>query len=507
MIDVRSPTPVATAYDSFPCRTQARRRTDPNRLAALATLFGLEPRRVADTRVLELGCGTGDNIAAIAAALPDAECLGIELSANRIEFGRRRAEAAGLANLRLTVGDLRRLDPAPGRFDYLIAHGVLSWILVAAHGEFFAACKRHLVPTGIACVSYNTFPGWHLRAIVRDLMLAAGGEEQDPRRRVERARAALDRLADALKDTDTSYGAFVQEQRTNVRQLADHHLAHDLLEADNEPLYFRDFVTRASQAGLRYVAEAALDWMVADNYPQPVTTVLRTEPDLIRREQLLDFLINRTFRESLLCHGDRSVAAAPLPHRMVGLHFAGSLRSELSILDPHQGGSALFLSAGGIRISIEGAVNQMAILHLIERYPEPLMMTDLIDAARRRLGRDIADTEIVDLTRTLYAAYSRGLIDLLSAPSRLVVEPGAKPHASDWARVQFRDDSVVATLLFDNVNVDDDACRTLLPLLDGTRDRGALTAELQRLSRPHEPAAEIVDAALARLGRVGLMVA
>ena len=71
--------------------------------------------------------------------------------------------------------------PALGEFDYVIAHGVYSWIAPAARDALLAACRGHLAPGGVAYVSYDVLPGGHLREITRQMLRWHLREVDEPR--------------------------------------------------------------------------------------------------------------------------------------------------------------------------------------------------------------------------------------------------------------------------------------------------------------------------------------
>jgi SAM-dependent methyltransferase len=490
---------VRASYAAMPYRTQARKRTHPARLAALASLFGLDPTAPGKAKIVEVGCGTGENLAAIAAALPGAKCLGLDLVPEAIAQARQLSTAVGLGNLYFEVGDVRGLGAVDGAFDYVIAHGLFSWVTPETQGDLLRACRRAIAPNGLVYISYNTYPGWHLRTIVRDLMLDAASGADDEGERVRRGRQALYGVVDALAAVEAPYAALLSVQRDNVRQLSDGHVAHDLMEGSNNPLYFRTFVERARTAGLKYLGEAALEWMVADNYPAGVRDALGKEGDLFKRDQLLDFLINRTFRESVLCSDRLGPAMGPLPQRLPAMWVSGALKSEAPHVDLESPGRALFVGAGNVRVAIEGSLGKAAVICLAEAWPEAVTMVELIDRARTKLGRAaVAESEILDLTRLIYAAYSKGLFDLAADAPPVVRTPGERPTASRLARTQLAGGTIVSSLLVDNVAVDDELCRRLLPLLDGSRDRAALAGALSA-------DAPAIEGALQRLAGVGLI--
>src|ERR1700676_853813 len=139
------------------------------RMATLATLYGLAPPSVQGCRVLELGCGAGGHLIPLAYALPESEFLGVDLS--EVSVGRAKDVAAklGLKKLQFKAEDLGAFPADAGIFDYIIAHGVFSWIPPEIQEKLLEICSRHLAPKGVAYVSYNTYPAGHLRRIPRHL--------------------------------------------------------------------------------------------------------------------------------------------------------------------------------------------------------------------------------------------------------------------------------------------------------------------------------------------------
>ena len=76
-----------TKYDQVPYKSGALHQAHPNHLAALATLFGMKPCDVHNSRILELGCGDGSNLIPMAYGLPESEFIGIDLAANAVSKG------------------------------------------------------------------------------------------------------------------------------------------------------------------------------------------------------------------------------------------------------------------------------------------------------------------------------------------------------------------------------------------------------------------------------------
>jgi cyclopropane fatty-acyl-phospholipid synthase-like methyltransferase len=130
-------------YDMTPYTSNSYPQSAPGQLAAIGYLFGLETPEVATARVLEIGCGAGGNLIPFAAAHPRARVVGIDLSQVQIDHGRPRVHALGLNNLRLLAGDIARMNLAElGQFDFVIAHGVYSWVPPEVQEALLSALTR-----------------------------------------------------------------------------------------------------------------------------------------------------------------------------------------------------------------------------------------------------------------------------------------------------------------------------------------------------------------------------
>ena len=146
-------------YDRVPYPGYPYAQTDPDRLATLATLFGLEPPALETCRVLELGCGDAANLVSLAVSYPDASFLGVDAAQGAVARARALVAALGLTNVALEAGALERMQPSPGGFDYVIAHGVYSWVAPPVRDRLLALCRSALSAHGVAYVSYDALPG------------------------------------------------------------------------------------------------------------------------------------------------------------------------------------------------------------------------------------------------------------------------------------------------------------------------------------------------------------
>ena len=181
-----------SAYDQVLYAGLPFSQTHPDRLASLATLFGMQPAPVERCRVLELACANGGNLIPMAFELPGSEFVGIDMALAGIRTGRDEIAALGLANIRLEHMDIMDAGPELGMFDYIIAHGLYSWVPDQVRDRLLAVAKANLAPEGVAYVSYNALPGCRIREMFRDMLLFHVRGVSQPEARVEHAREFLE---------------------------------------------------------------------------------------------------------------------------------------------------------------------------------------------------------------------------------------------------------------------------------------------------------------------------
>jgi SAM-dependent methyltransferase/DUF971 family protein len=488
-----------SSYDQLPYETRARRKTHPDTLATLATVFGLEPPDVSTARVLELGCGTGENLLAIASALPRATCVGVDFSAPQIAHAEALGAEAGIGNAHFICCDFKELDRNTP-CDYVVAHGLLSWIPPSRHDELLSLCRDLLAPGGLLYLSYNALPGWHHRRIVRDFLMQETAGIADVGEKVGTARTALAALTETVRDLGWAYGQIIADENDNVSKLGDSYLAHDLLETHNTAFYFDEVVRAGNERDLFYVGEAGFEAMIPDTYPAAIAEALKTISDLHARERRLDFLTNRTFRESVFAKGRRP-AGQPDQRMLAKLCVASPLQRP-----PGQDATSqtpTYKNPGGIEIAVEAGVAQQALDLLGTVYPEARSLEAILGHVQRTAGRALEPDAIMTLMSTLFAVYARGLVHLHRTPPRVTATIDLRPATTALARVQAQRGSRVTTMLLDNVEIDDADCLAVLPHLDGRHDRGMLTSYL---SGEGSDATTRLEAALTKLARAGLLI-
>ena len=204
------------AYDEVLYPSRAFPQSHPNRLATVAFLRGMQPAPINRCRVLELGCGVGANLIGMAFQLAASEFIGLDLARRPIASGQAFVSELGLRNISMHSMDLREASLERfGRFDYIIAHGVYSWVPQPVRKRILAICREMLNPQGVAYISYNAYPGNHLRDLVRGMMHFHTAGMENPTDKVGQARGLLKFLAESTQQPDHYVEAIrVQFERT-----------------------------------------------------------------------------------------------------------------------------------------------------------------------------------------------------------------------------------------------------------------------------------------------------
>ena len=284
--------------------------TTPAYLEAYGALVGLNTPPAKTARVLELGATYGGNIISQAVHNPEATFVGIELSQNQVEKGNKIISDAKLDNVSLVQGDILNFDETLGTFDYIIAHGFYSWSSDEMKDKLLDIISNHLADNGIAYVSYNTYPGWHTMEEVRQLMLFAnrGHDELTHKEKVLRGKTVGSLVGsqilnyDNLKERNSKFLGALR----SVMQKDDYYVGHDHLEPHNDPCYFYQFNDHLKAHNLSYVCDADLTLSMVRTYDESIADKLeKLAPNSqADQEQYLDFMLDTTFRKSIICKAD-----------------------------------------------------------------------------------------------------------------------------------------------------------------------------------------------------------
>lgn len=498
------PTPL-TSYDEVPYPNISHRESQPDRLATLATLFGMDPAPIERCRVLELGCASGGNLIPIALTLPESHFVGLDYAARQIESGQALVKQLGLQNVELHHLSILDIEPEFGKFDYIIAHGVYSWVPPEVQEKILAICRHNLAPNGVAFVSYNTYPGWHMLEMAREMMLYHTREMEEPHARAQAAREMISFVAEGAPPQQQGYASFLKtyaalrkQQQGEEQDDARSFLIHDDLSEHNSPLYFHQFAQRLEAHDLQYLAEAEFAVMLPFNFPAEVAQRLgEFASSQIEMEQYMDFLYNRSFRKTLICHREvelnRNVQATP--EALAPFVIASQARPASETPDIQGRTVEQFRIQEGAALTSDHPVTKAAMCHLQAIAPQGIRFDTLLAEASAQVygtagpspaqAREDAQLLATSLLRGF--SYHTSLVELHCYLPAFVTEASERPLASPYARLQGQERTIVTNLRHERVTLDP-FTRHLLPLLDGNHTREQLLAEFMARARNEEVA-------------------
>ena len=425
-------------YETLPYPHYVHPLSDPARSAVLGRLLGLRPADPRQARVLELGCGSGSNLMAMAARFPDSRFLGLDFSAPDIAAARGVATEAGLTNIEFQQADLLAWSPPPERSDYVIAYGLFSWVPDAVKERVLQLTRACLAPQGIACLSYMTYPGCKQPEALRDLLRlrtegAASGAEK-----VAAAQAVLgflDGAYGAMKDRP--HAASLRAEVRRIRAKEPSFLLHDDLGVQRDPCYLLQFTHWAAEHGLRYLADSELHTMLPENLPlDSARALLAMKLDRVETEQFLDYVTNRSFRCSLLVGPEATMAdrldAAAIRELCLG--------PALQPVKPGRPGEAeaCFQAADGAPLTLRSVPLVAFLRALSARAGGPTPFIDVLTAAQTIAGRIFTGPEQAQLVENLLNLYGRRQIELSAVPFAPPADLPERPRLTPLNRVMAR---------------------------------------------------------------------
>ena len=470
----------AAYYDQIPYTSNPYLETSPGILEGLSYLQGFSPPPIETARVLELGCAGGGNLSPFAYAYPKSTCVGIDFSAKQIEAAQRTAAAAGLKNADYRCMSILDVTPDLGTFDYIICHGVYTWVPPEVCDGILKICRQQLSPTGVAFISYNVYPGWHVKTWLRDALMFKAQGIQDPNERVRRGMEFLQYLTEVPPHSQIPIAALIKAELQGLGNKETHYVLHEYLEPINKPIYFQEFAKKLADHQLRYVSDARTNSVSIGSPQHPAAqAMLAPGVDPIVREQNIDFVINRAFRRSIITRQ----AHAPAPNASAARLATMQLVSFCRPAAPPTAGTAAqeqrfdHPSVGSVVIRERGLMSIMQ--HLSEVTPQSVPLSDLLERTRLLMGQ--TEEQFIPrrnaLIGELLTYILSGLLHCYRTPPRFFTSVSNKPLASKLAQVQSLSGTRLTNLRHEPIEMDENWSR-FLRLLDGSRTIEDLVREV-----------------------------
>lgn len=275
----------------------------PSWLSAVLTALGRRAPDVAQPfRYCELGCGQGLNSLLLAASNPCGQFVAVDFNARHVAHGVRQAQAAGLHNLEFLQADFASLaaELLSGGFDFIVLHGVYSWVSLANRQALRRFIELTLKPGGLVYLGYMSHPGLSAfasaqRLIWQTAQTTSGNVQQ-------RLRAGLD----ALGQSQTAGAGYFVDHPDVARRLARQssedlgYLAHELLCEHWAPQHSAEVIADFAAIDCRFVGSATpLENIDELSLPAGCLPLLQRLDDPAQRETAKDIARNQAQRRDL----------------------------------------------------------------------------------------------------------------------------------------------------------------------------------------------------------------
>jgi len=325
-----------TGYvDDVPYTFHFARELAPAWLDFVVTLCGFEaPSRAAGFTWCELGCGQGLTAAIFAGTHPTGEFHGIDAFEPHIDRARRLCESAGVHNLTLHATDFASAcEQGLPKFDYIVAHGVYTWIDAQGRNDMRRFIDRHLKPGGVVFVSYNAMPGWAndgpFQFLVREVAgTIFGSSTEQFIAAVKQVDALTAAGAPALASSYMASGGLEKLRK----ELPNNYFAHEFLPSAWQPLYVTQVRADMAAAGLVPAGSAT----ICENFDSFVLSrsareALANIADADVRELARDFFLDQRFRRDVFVRGARRISDEERDHRLSECVF--DLQHPIDLVD------------------------------------------------------------------------------------------------------------------------------------------------------------------------------
>ncbi|MGE0329451.1 MAG: methyltransferase regulatory domain-containing protein [Ramlibacter sp.] len=262
----------------------------------------------------ELGYGQGVSANLHAAANPRGEFWGTDFNPDHALYARAMARQSGVNAQWLDLSFEAMLDTPTPPFDFIVLHGVWSWVSPAAQHALVEFMRRKLKPGGAVFMSYNVLPGWNAEKPLRDLLYLhtehAGAPDAPTPARIAQAL----KFAQSLR----RHGSAFFTENTRASQALDDmlrqdpgSLAHEYFNQSWCLSYFAQVQQQLQAARLNFACSVHLSDVAGEVRDRLAGAgFIDAQLGAPLRETAADFVLNRRFRRDVFTRGSMRLDAA-----------------------------------------------------------------------------------------------------------------------------------------------------------------------------------------------------
>lgn len=450
------------SYNKTPYKSYPHHKSSPENLCSLGRLFGVKTPSIESAKILELGCSEGHNLLPHAANFPHSTFVGVDLSSVHINAANNHVKNMGLSNVTFHNCSITDINKDWGQFDYIIAHGVISWVPNFVREKIFSVCSKNLSENGIAYISYNVLPGWNIIRGIRNMMIYATANLLDPAQKVSKARKLLNVIADSLQGSNNFYAQTLQKEAIKISKHEDYYIRHEYLEEENKQYYFHEFLAEVEKHKLQYLSDCSLSSIYPNKFLRRIDEVLEKIEEVAQVEQYMDFLTNRRFRSSLLVHSKIGVNRKISSEIIKNFTITTSIIPEypLAKVNLHNTQENLKFFYNTVRKSnfvfSNSPVLKSVLYVLSENICNPLTFSELVNFAADKLKVQSCTINESELSDSLLNLLLKGFINLSLFPGKkhkvCLDKPKLMPYA--YYQVTKMSNPWITNSMHKKVNID-----------------------------------------------------
>jgi len=472
------------SYNEMPYTCKAFHFLYPGYLKSISTIFGLESPDIKNARILELGCGSGEGFFGFLGNYPSLEYIGVDISEAHIEHGKKVAKECALDNVELYAMSIEDIDKKKfGTFDYIICHGVFSWVPKNIQDKILEIMGKMLTPKGLAFVSYNSLPGWNMVNPIRDMLQYHTDLFTNKNDKVQQARTFIQFLSETSKEAGSPYSGFIENESNTIAANDDSFLYHEYLVEGNTEFYFTDFVQQANKKGLQYLSESSLGMMdISNNLTGKAYKTLSKVQDQIIREQLQDYALNRRFRSNILCRKDASVNRAIAIEQVSKIGYLANAypskkTEEIDFTKPLDLKFTFTVNNSKVDCNVRDPIIA-AMLYAFHADGFRVKSYEDILLFIKKQGIDCTEQAQHHIKKQLLFLLFKNMIMPWSKDKFYLEEISSKPRVSNLVRYQARSGSKHITSQMSQSFVLDESYRYVIANMDGKNDSPSLVQKL-----------------------------
>ncbi|MEZ4752815.1 MAG: methyltransferase domain-containing protein [Bdellovibrionota bacterium] len=451
----------------------------PSRIGAIARIMGLDAKPIETASVLEIGCGAGDNILPIAAVYPNAKFVGIDSSEKLITEAKKTAQSLGLENISFKTFIVGESDEELGSFDYVLCFGMYSWVASQVQDSLIKLISKTINETGLACISYNSFPGWNMRSSIRSIARTFDKDSRDAEERVHKTRALLTAIKELQIDDYSPYGQQLREQLEFLESQSEGFIYHEILGEHVSAVSIKDLADKLSDNFLHLNADARMSRMRflslnSEEARKSTKEIVTKKTTIAELEQLADIVSPISLRTSILSKNrtknldlnvvDKLYLASPL----VALSANPAVLGE---------GAEEFIDAREYTQQETNSLMKGCIIFLSEIWPESVPLKDLIILTKNRWKLETSEEDLQYARERFLSLACMGLADFSLSRPLCLRHAGEFPISHPYARLQAGGTKRVTNYRHE-YSMLDDFQRIMISYLDGTRDIPAIQSAM-----------------------------